>query len=192
MNGLHKYSLFLICTIWASILCAGSLEIRLTTSNPCTFPWISFQVEGTVTNNFSESVEIPQVSVEIPGIGLCTYKVTKLNGQPANSSEYFQNITQVQYATGPQHVITQILRPGEQRHFLLPRGYAMVPIILRFAVNCDFPDGVEEYRKNNYILDHPILSGKYNSNILTVQVNEPKGIDRLAFDELWNTPEKRS
>ena len=193
MNGLHKYSIFLIWSIWASILSAGSLEIRLTTSKSVTIPWISIPVEATVSNTSPAAVEIPKVGIEGIGFGsLCLNIVSKANGAPVRSDEYFQLIAMDDHAPGPWHLSTEILQPGEKRHFSFPYGYAMVPLTLEFVVECYFPVEIGGYRKHNLILDHPILSGKFTSNTLTVKIKEPEGVDRQAFEEFWSTREKRS
>jgi len=193
MNGLRKYLLLLVCTFWASILCAGSLEIRLTISKSVTIPWISIPVEATVRNTSSAAIEIPKVGIEGIGFGnLCLNKITKPNGESVPSREYDQLIVAADYAPGPWHLSTEILQPGEKRHFSFPYGYAMVPLTLEFVVECDFPADSVGYRKHNLILDHPILSGKFSSNTLTVQVKEAEGVDRQAFDEFWSTREKRA
>jgi hypothetical protein len=150
-------------------------------------------VDGTVFNNSSENVEIPKVGGFHFGFGgLCRNYWKKSNGESLDSKEYFHMIGMADMPPGPWKLETETLRPGEKRHFIFHQGYALVPMTVEYKIECDFPAELEQYRQHNLILDHPILSGRFVSNTLTVHVQEAEGVDRLVYERYWSTREKRS
>jgi hypothetical protein len=183
----------LVCWILFFSLPAFALEIKLSTREVNTIPWIPITINVDVINDSSAPVEIPMVGRFSFGAGnICMNYMRKADGTKPNQKEFDYMVIMSDQAPGPWKLTTETLRPGETRSYSYSHGKAIEPMELEYWVECNFLSDPEEYKKNNIILDHKIFSGKIKSNVLKVQVDEPAGVDALAYNEHWKSQEQRN
>jgi hypothetical protein len=172
---------------------ATALEIRLSTPEPCTLPWIPITLHGEVINNSSSPIEIPAVRPDGIGFGnICRNVMRKTNGESPKEKEFRHTYVMGDYPPGPWQLKTEILQPGEARKFSFSYGAAAQPLELEFWVECQFYQEPADYKKNNLILDHKICAGNYKSNTVIVTVSEPTGIDAEAYASHWKDQASRN
>jgi len=137
--AMNNKSCALVCWILFFSLPAFALEIKLSTRELDTIPWIPITINVDVINDSSAPVEIPMVGRFSFGAGnICMNYMKKVDGNKPNQKEFDYMVVMSDQAPGPWKLTTDTLMPSESRSYTYSHGKAIEPMVLEYWVECNF------------------------------------------------------